>query len=334
MAEIYKFKKGETEHLSLRYVGDVLVSTDYMAQVATSNPSILFEAAQRTEFESGGNPIPTDRTLIRDFYENDPTFWDYINYLFTGALSRSIQNNDVIIFMDDTALDGAAFKYMDDRIVWDAKKGADEIYRIVKGTDLIFQRQYQHGYTAPTLSAFVSSTGTSITWRLYNKDQDVAADTYGAVAEGAVPSVDFSTGQKKGSLIAPNGSNTFTSTGLNDGSRYYCKGGLKHPTLKISPIMEDSYRIYDLPIAAPTVSIVSVDDSSATIKFTNNSSTKTIEIYAYVGTSVSGLTYRGNPGPGGYANVVFSGLSPSTTYNLYWYARYVEQEGTTGTSGT
>lgn len=336
MAEIYKLKKGSSSSLTLRYAGDLADQSDYFAQVIayqSGGPQVLVTIDHIDMWESVMSTFPAPPHDFANAYENDSDFKDFINneVIYTSLGRSQPQAGDVIIF------DGwdHIFVFSDSNIVWNVKKGNQEVYRVKKGEEVVFQRQYLRGYGNTSLSRRLSSTGTSITWRLTNWDSGVPADTYANVTENEIPSLDFSSGYKRGIITAqPLSYNDFTTSNLNDGSRYYCRAGLKHPTRMIMPIIENSYSSYNLPIAAPTPSLKAVTENSATIEFTNNSSTKTIDLFAGVGTSTVSRTLRGTIAPGQSISVKFSGLYSSTTYRLYYYASYVIQNSSPQTLGT
>lgn len=322
MAEIYKLKKGSNPSVILRYAGDLSNESDYFAKLMnqSSNKKTItnYEETQWLSYSDDSMPFPEPPYNFP--YSYDHNVYGFADFIDTYIIGRTPKNGDVITFENYDSV----FVFSDSNIVWNVKKGDQEVYSVKKGDEVVFQRQYLRGYEDASLSSFVSSTGTSIKWRITNKDPDVAADTYANVVKSQIPSLDFSFDYKRGTLRTPSlPHNTFTTSNLDDGSRYYCRAGLKHPTLKIMPIIESTYSSYDLPIAAPSVQLIARTESSATIRFINNSNTKTIEIYAGVGTSSVTRTSKGTIEPGGFhSDVTFTGLDSNTSYNLYYHARY------------
>ena len=311
MAEIYKLKNGSGS-LTLRYAGNLSDQSDYFAQAMTESSYIMtITGGHQAEWESAAMmPFPAPPHDFANAYDTNPGFVDFMDtYVIPGAFGRYPQNGDVITFENWDYV----FVFSDSNIVWNIKKGNQHVYRVKKGEEVVFQRQYLRGYGNVSLSSRVSTTGTSIKWRVTNRDPDVAADTYANVTENEIPSLDFSSGYKRGIVTAqPLSNNEFTTSNLNDGSRYYCKAGLKHPTLMIMPIIQTGYLSYDLPIAAPSDEVIDVTENSVTIKFTNNSNTKTIEIFARVGTSAGATDPQGSIAPNSSKSVVFF-------RTIFWY---------------
>lgn len=335
MSEIYKLKKGSSYLLVLRYAGDLSDPEDYFAHVMADQSTYVaaVETTHQTQWTTdSGSPFPTPPYDFANAYNNNISdFADFIDtHIILSSFGRYPQNGDVITFENWDHV----FVFSYENIVWTVKKGNQEVYRVEKDGEVVFQRQYLRGYQTGYLSSRVSSTPNSITWRLTNRDPDVSADTYANVVEGDIPSLDFSSGYKRGTLRSPLSYYDWTTSGLNDGSRYYCRAGLKHPTFMIMPIIDSYYSSYNLPVAAPFDEVIDVTENSVTIRFTNNSSTKTIELFARVATSAGTRTTRGTIEPGWYRDVKFSGLSSGTTYNLYYHASYVIQNSSPQITGT
>lgn len=329
------FKSSDFISRNERCAGDLNNPSDYFAKsmMTQSNYVVIIGYYDEIEWEASmQTPFPTSPQDFINSYNNNPDFSNFIrNYIIYRITGRYPQNGDVITFQNYSHV----FVFSDNNVVWTVKKGNEEVYRVKKGGEVVFQRQYLRGYGDTSLSGRVSRTGTSITWRLTNRDPGVAADTYANVVKDEIASLDFSSGYKRSTTLkAPLSYNDFIKSNLDDGSRYYCRAGLKHLTLLIMPIIEKNYSFYDLPVAAPTDAVIAVSENSATIRFVNNSSTKTIEIFAEVGKSPVTRNTRGTIAAGGFKDVTFPELSSDTTYNLYYYARYVIQSYSPQSPGT